>query len=318
MKAVSIVIVTWNCRKFAQECLDSLRTYRQNPQAEIIVVDNASWDGTPELVRDSYPEVMLIRNERNLGFAKANNVGIRRSSGKYVCLVNPDVRVLNECIEKMLAYMGENPRVGLLGPRMLGVDGESYRSYMGTPTLWRIFCRALALDVLFPRSKLFGGFLMPYFRRDRIAEVDVLNGWFLMTRREALNEVGLLDEMLFMYGDDLDWSKRFRDAGWRVVYFPEAESLHYGGGTTARAPVRFSVEMQRANFRYWQKNYGRASQFAYLAVVCIHQAVRLLGYSLLFLAAKSKRTAAAFKVKRSLACMRWIIRPGCRRRAEAQ
>lgn len=318
MKALSIVIVTWNCKRFTEECLESLRAYRQDPQAEIIVVDNASWDGTPELVRDSYPEVILIHNEDNLGFAKANNIAIRKSSGKYVCLINPDVRVLDGCIEKMRAYMEANPRIGLLGPQMLGVDGKSYRSYMGAPTLWRIFCRALALDVLFPQSKLFGGFLMPYFRQNRIADVEVLNGWFLMTRREALNEVGLLDETLFMYGDDLDWSKRFRDAGWRVVYFPEAESLHYGGGATARALVRFSVEMQRANFQYWRKNYRRASQFVYLAIVWIHQAVRLVGYSLLFLATKSKRAEAAFKVKRSLACMRWVMGLGSRSGAEAQ
>ncbi len=318
MKIISIVIVTWNCKKFAAECLDSLRSYSQEPQAEIIVVDNASWDGTADLVRDSYPWVLLIRNKDNLGFTKANNIGIRESSGKYVCLINPDVQVLDGCIEKMVAYMEENPRIGLLGPRMLGADGKSYRSYMGAPTLWRIFCRALALDVLFPQSKLCGGFLMPYFNRERIADVDVLNGWFWMTRRKALNQVGLLDERLFMFGDDLDWSKRFHDAGWRVVYFPVAESFHYGGGTTARAPVRFSVEMQRANFQYWQKNYSRASQLVYLVIVWIHQAVRFVGYSLLFLAAKSRRTAATFKVKRSLACMLWVIGLGHHRGVEAQ
>lgn len=318
MKVISIVIVTWNCKKFAEECLDSLRAYSQDLQAEIVVVDNASRDGTPELVRDSYPGVTLIQNEDNLGFAKANNIGIRKTAGKYVCLVNPDVRVLDGCIEKMLAYMEKNPRIGLLGPRMLGADGKSYRSYMGAPTLWRMFCRALALDVLFPRSELFGGFLMPYFKRDRIADVDVLNGWFLMTRREALNEVGLLDEKLFMYADDLDWSKRFHDAGWKVVYFPEAESLHYGGGTTAQAPVFFSLEMQRSNFQYWQKNYSRASELPYLVIVWIHQAVRLVGYSLLSLAAKPNRTAAAFKAKRSLACMRWLMQLRYRRRVDAQ
>src|SRR5712692_8633657 len=103
MNDISIVIVTWNCKKFAEECLDSLRAYRRDPRSEIIVVDNASWDGTPEVVRDSYPEVILIRNEENLGFTKANNIGIRHSSGTYVCLINPDVRVLDGCIEKMRA-----------------------------------------------------------------------------------------------------------------------------------------------------------------------------------------------------------------------
>lgn len=307
MKAVSIVIVTWNCKKFLQECLDSLAEQRRSPQTEIIVVDNASVDGSPELVRDSYPEVTLIRSSENLGFTKGNNVGIRKSSGEYVLLINPDVHVLDGCINKMLDYMEKNPRIGLLGPRMLGADGKSDRSYMGAPTLWNLLCRALALDALFPKSKLFGGFLMFYFDRSQTAEVDILNGWFWVTRREALDEVGLLDENLFMYGDDLDWSKRFRDAGWKVVYFPEAEAIHYGGGTTARAPVRFSVEMQKANFQYWKKNYGKISQLAYRSIIGLHQLTRMIAYSLLFLNPMTNREDARAKLRRSLACFQWAI-----------
>src|SRR5260370_30986132 len=166
MRAVSIGIVAWNCKKVAEECVESLRAYSQDPNAEIIVVDNASSDGTCELVRDSYPGVTLIQSEANLGFAKANNIGIRKSSGKYICLVNPDVRVLDGCIEKMLAYIEENPRICLLGPRMLGADGKSSSSSILPPTQWRISCLALSMEVFFPRSKLFGDFLMLYFSRD--------------------------------------------------------------------------------------------------------------------------------------------------------
>jgi len=307
MKTLSIIIVTWNGKQYVEECLNSLGAYSQDPGVEIIVVDNASWDGTFEFVRDTYQTVRLIQNTENLGFAKANNIGIRASSGQFVCLINSDVRVFEGCIDKMHFYMCNNPQIGLVGPRMLGPDGKSYRSYMGMPTLWRMFCRALALDVLFPRSKVFGGFLMPYFNRDQIADVDILNGWFWMTRREALNDVGLLDENLFMYGEDLDWSRRFRKAGWRVVYFPKAESLHYGGASSAIAPIHFLVEMQRANFQFWKKNYGPASQLLYLFIVLIHQSVRVLGYLLLMCVKEAKRSDAAFKVKRSLACMRWAI-----------
>lgn len=307
MKSVSIVILTWNCKKFIEECLDSLLHFRKNPDAEIILVDNASWDGTPELVRDSYPEVTLIQSKENLGFTKGNNLGIRRTSGKYLCLINPDVRVLDGCIEKMCGYMENNPQVGLLGPRMLNANGQSDRSYMGAPTLWNLFCRALALDALFPSTKFFGGFLMHYFDRNQVAEVDILNGWFWMARSEAVKKVGLLDENLFMYADDLDWSKRFRDAGWKVVYFPEAESIHYGGGTTARAPIRFAQEMQKANFQYWQKNYGKVSQFVYRVIMALHQVIRIVGYSLLLLSPKSDRDEVRFKLQRSVACLQWAI-----------
>jgi GT2 family glycosyltransferase len=318
VKLFSIVIVTWNCRKFTGECLDSLHKYRFDPQVEIVVVDNASSDGTPELVSDCYPEVTLIRNDENLGFAKGNNVGIRKSTGQYLFLINPDVQVLDGCIERMLSYMAENPRIGLLGPRMLGMDGKPYRSYMAAPTLWRLFCRALALDALFPKSKLLGGYLMPYFDGNSISEVDVLNGWFLLTRREALNEVGLLDESLFMYGDDLDWSKRFRAAGWKSIYFPEVASIHYGGGSSANAPIRFSVEMQRANLQYWQKNFGRASQSMFLVIVWIHQFIRLVVNVFLFVGSRSKRPETAGKIKKCLACLRWAMGFPYDKRAEAQ
>ena len=318
MKQLSIVIVTWNCKEYLRKCLESLVDFKGDPATEIIVVDNDSHDGTPEFVRKHYPEVNLTQTGENLGFPRGTNVGIRSSSGKYLCLVNPDVRVMDGCIHKMIQYMQENPAVGLLGPRMLDAKGESGRSYMGAPTLWNLFCRALALDSLFPHSKLFGGFLMLYFDRSRTAEVDILNGWFWMTKQEAVSQVGLLDENLFMYADDLDWSKRFRDAGWKVVYLPEAEAIHYGGGTTARAPIRFSVEMQRANFQYWRKNYGRASQITYMAIQCLHQLVRIAGYSAAWLIGTPKRDEFAFKLRRSLACLQWVLGIGRHGRSTAQ
>jgi GT2 family glycosyltransferase len=306
VKTLSIVIVTWNAKKFVDECLESLRTYSQRADVETFVVDNASTDGTPELVSACYPEVTLIRNPDNSGFARGNNIGIARSSGKFVALINSDVRVLPGCIDKMIAYMESQPRVGLLGPRMLGASGQAGRSYMRAPTLWRYFCRAMALDYVFPNSQAFGGYMMPYFKRDRIAEVDVLNGWFWMTRREALDQVGLLDEAFFMYGEDIDWCKRFRDAGWGVVYFPEAESIHYGGASSSKAPLRFYVEMQRANLQYWKKHFSRASQLAYLAILFIHLSVRVAGYALLLIV-KPKRSETSYKIQRSLACLRWIL-----------
>jgi GT2 family glycosyltransferase len=306
MIRLSIVIVTWNAKKYVAECLDSLQTCSNDPETEIIVVDNSSTDGTPELVRDSYPRITLIRNEENLGFAKANNVGIRKSTGEYVFLINSDVHVLDGCVEQMMDYLKQDPRIGLLGPKMLGADRNSYRSYMGEPTLWRCFCRALALDVLFPNSRNFGGYLMPYFKRDHIAEVDVLNGWFWATRREALNQVGLLDETFFMYGEDIDWSKRFREAGWKVVYFPKAESIHYGGASSSKAPIRFYIEMQKANYQYWKKHYGRASQLTYLLMNWIEQSARLIGHTFMRFVGK-KPSDASFKAKRSMACICWIM-----------
>jgi GT2 family glycosyltransferase len=316
MKLLSIVIVSWNAKKFLAECLDSLRDFIQRPDVEVFVVDNCSDDGSPELVRSSYPQVMLIENQQNVGFARANNIGIRRSVGKYVALINSDVRVLNGCLEKMIAYMEAHLKVGVSGPRMLGPAGKSSRSYMSAPTLWRCFCRALALDIMFPNSRALGSYTMSYFERDETTEVDVLNGWFWMTRREALDQVGLLDETFFMYGEDIDWCKRFHDAGWGVVYFPEAESIHYGGASSSKAPLRFYVEMQRANLQYWEKHFSRISQVAYVGILFLHQALRLAVYGVL-VAVKSTRSDPSYKLKRSLSCLRWMIGHEQRKRAEA-
>jgi GT2 family glycosyltransferase len=174
------------------------------------------------------------------------------------------------------------------------------------------------LDDIFPKSKLLGGYLMPYFDGNQISDVDVLNGWFWLTRREALNEVGLLDESLFMYGDDLDWCKRFRDTGWKIVYFPEAASIHYGGGSSGNAPVRFSVEMQKANLQYWRKHFGAASLVLFIGIVWIHQLIRLVGNVLLYIGSKSRRPKAVGKIKRSLACLRWAMGFGYQKKAAAR
>ena len=307
MKILSIVIVTWNCKKYAQEVLDSLRPFRANADVEVIVVDNASSDGTPELIRTEYPDVRLIESRENLGFSRGNNVGIKQTSGQYICLINPDVRVLEGCIEQMRSYMNNNTGVGLLGPEMLDAEGRHSRSYMGAPTLWRLFCRALALDAAFPKSKVFAGFLMNYFDPNEVADVDILNGWFWMARRKAVEEVGLLDENLFMYADDLDWSKRFLDKGWRVVYFPRAASIHYGAGATSSAPIRFSIEMQRSNYQYWKKNYGWASQIVYLAILSLHQVVRLAGYTIILPFRVSRWNEIVLKIRRSVACLNWAL-----------
>lgn len=305
---LSIVIVTWNAKKYARECLTSLRQQCADLGAEIIVVDNASSDGTPELIREEFPEVRLIEAGANLGFAKGNNVGIRNSRGKYLALVNSDVNVPNGCLAAMLEKMEQESTIGVLGPRMRIPDGRVGRSYMRFPTVWNWFCRALALDSLFRNAGLFGGFLMTDFDNTRTADVDVLNGWFWMVRREALDKVDLLDERFFMYGEDIDWCRRFHQEGWRVVYFAGAEALHYGGASSSNAPVRFYIEMQRANIDYYRKTCeNRLRRAAFISVTWLHHAIRFLGYTAVFLLKQSQRSEAAFKMKRSKACMLWLM-----------
>jgi GT2 family glycosyltransferase len=307
---LSVVIVTWNGKKYALECLDSLYKLETALGMEVIVVDNASTDGTPEAIEEQFPEARLIRNDANLGFAKANNVGIGLSRGKYVCLVNSDVVVPAGCLESMTAYMEEHPDIGLLGPKMLSPGGGIGQSVMRLPTVWNILCSALGLHSVFPHSKLFGGFLMNGYKYDVNDDVEVLTGWFWMVPRVALDQVGGLDEQFFMYGEDIDWSYRFLKAGWRVVFYSEAEALHYGAASSGQAPTRFYVEMRRANLQYFRKHHGRLGSLGYLFTIWVHESTRILGYGALYCFNRYKRAEAAFKIGRSLSCIKWLSGTG--------
>ena len=188
---LSVIIVSWNAKDYLDDCISSIIKETIEYNVEIIVIDNASSDGSPEMVQQKYPSVTLICSETNLGFAKANNVGIKQCTGKYIFLINSDVTLIKHCINQMIVYMRQNPTIGVLGPKILNKNGKHQRSCMEYPTLWNIFCRTFALDVCFPQSRIFGGFLMTYWSHDNVRRVDTLNGCFWMVRRDALNQVGL-------------------------------------------------------------------------------------------------------------------------------
>jgi GT2 family glycosyltransferase len=301
---ISIVIVSWNTKKYLEECLTSLRATGGNLSVEIIVVDNASSDGSPDMIRAQFPEVILIESGANLGFAGGNNIGIKAASGKYVCLINSDVNVPPDCLPRMHSFMEQQPTIGLLGPGMLYTDGRVHRSGMRFPTLWNLLLRALFLDSLFKSSRIFGGYLMKDFQFDRTTDIDVLNGWFWMARREALDKAGLLDERFFMYAEDVDWCKQFHLAGWRVVFYAEAKALHYGGASAANAPSRYNVQVQRADLQYWKKYHGRVSLFFYLLIGCLSYAIRAAGWGIVYLTQRSSRYRAQNEVQRYLKCLR--------------
>ena len=306
---ISIIVVTWNAKKFVEECFGSIREETHGLSAEVIVVDNASTDGTADMIAERFPEVKLIRSSENLGFPRGNVVAIEASQpSKYVCLVNPDVRVLPGCFRKLMEYMEKNPKVGVVGPLTRNPDGTIQRSCMRSPNVWTAWCRALAIDrTILGRLPLFGGNNMLDFAHDHTRTVDVLNGAFLLIRRTAMDEVGLIDDRYFMYGDDIDWCLRFRKAGWPVAFDAEAEAIHHGGGTTARAPVYFYVEMQKANLQYWEKHHSRPAQIAFLASLWVHESSRYLIYVLFSRLGKSWRTRIGFKAERSLASIRWLL-----------
>ena len=199
--------------------------------------------------------------------------------------------------------------MGVVGPLTRNPDGTIQRSCMRSPNVWTAWCRALALDrtilaAVAPVRWDHDDAILPMTGPDR---VDVLNGAFMLIRRTAMDQVGLIDDRYFMYGDDIDWCLRFRKAGWPVAFDANAEAIHYGGGTTARAPVYFYVEMQKANLQYWKKHHSRAAQIAFLASLWVHDASRYVIYSALSSLGESWKERVGFKAERSLASIRWLM-----------
>jgi GT2 family glycosyltransferase len=304
---VSVIIVSWNAREYLRQCLASLLDETCRYPMEIIVVDNASSDGSADCVANSYPNVRLIRNAENVGFAKANNIGVSASTGSYLCFVNSDVKVLPLCLSRLVEYGEKNQKAGIVGPRITGGDGNLQRSCRGFPTVWNMFCRALALDSIFRKCKAFTGYSLAHWAQDSLRPVDILSGCFWLVRRQALDQVGLLDEAFFMYAEDMDWCKRFWKRGWQVVFVPSAEAIHYGGGSSSNSPLRFYVERQKADLQYWKKHHSSLAVASYVVISCLHLLLRAAGYSVASLLKKPQRQIYHYKLKRSVVCLKWLI-----------
>ena len=220
-----------------------------------------------------------------------------------------DVEFTCDCVSPMLEFLSENPEVGMVGPQMLTVDGNVSRSTMRFPTVWNQFSRSLGLDILFKKSRFFGGLLMAEFDHKSTVPVEVLNGWFVIVRRTAMEQVGLLDPQFFMYGEDMDWCYRFHRAAQKTVFFADTGAIHYGGASSSNAPLRFYVEMFRANWQYWRKHRGWLAQRAFLASSVTYHLVRLAGSVVLYITSPSKRADNLAKLRRSFLCLKGMSQP---------
>jgi GT2 family glycosyltransferase len=304
---LSIVIVNWNTRQLTLDCLRSISEQLSGFRAQIIVVDNASEDDSVKAIRSEFPQVVIIENCENLGFAKANNRGLRECTGRYVLLINSDVLLRDGCFLSLYDYIEQHPDIGVLGPRILNGDLSLQESCKEFPTVWNTLCRAFALDSAFPNVRLFSSQLMRYWSHDNVQPVDILSGCFWMVRREALAQVGPLDERFFMYAEDKDWCKRYWKAGWSVVYYPGAEAIHLAASSSARDPIRFYIEMNRANLRYWKKHFTGFEQIAIPIIMAVHESLRIIGASLNFILRPSRRQETRMKMQRSLAVLKMLI-----------
>jgi GT2 family glycosyltransferase len=263
MVDLSVVIVSWNVCELLERCLVSMlggasaegTTAGLATRSEVFVVDNGSTDGSVQMVRDTFPSVRLIVNVENRGFAAANNQAIAQATGRYVLLLNPDTEVVGAALRTMVAFGDAHPDVGAVGPQLLFPDGSVQPSRYRFPTVATAIFESTWLEPFAPQRVL-----DRYYVRDRPVsdahDVDWVRGAALLVRREAFAEVGLLDEGYFMYSEELDWCRRIRDAGWRVVYLPDAKITHHEGKSSEQAVAARHVSFQSSKVRYFRKYRG--------------------------------------------------------------
>ncbi|MCC6180058.1 MAG: glycosyltransferase family 2 protein [Chloroflexi bacterium] len=257
---LSVVILSYNTRALLEQCLDAVVENLDNLQAEVFVVDSGSTDGSIELVRDQYPDVRLTVTQGFGGFAHANNLALRGATGRYQLLLNSDTRLPPGGLARVVAFLDRHPEAGVVGVKLVKEDGSlDLACRRGFPTPEVAFYRMVGLGRLFPHSPRFGRYNLTYLDPDLTSEVDSVCGAFMCVRRDALQEVGLLDERFYFYGEDLDWSLRFHKRGWKVYYYPEVEVLHYKGQTSRQQSDRLIGEFYRAMRVFFRKHYARQS-----------------------------------------------------------
>lgn len=271
---LSIVIVNYNTKDLLLQTLDSVFLSNDCLQKEVFVVDNASSDGSVEAVAEKFPTVLLMQNERNYGFSYANNVAIRQSRGRYVLLLNSDTVVQPDTFSKMVEFLDAHSEVGAAGCKVVLPNGQlDHACRRSFPQPLNSFYRMLKLDKLFPNHPKIASYNLHYLDEDQSYEVDCLVGAFMMVRRETLEQVGLLDERFFMYGEDVDWCYRIKQAGWINWYYPETNIIHYKGASSRKKKVRMIYEFHRAMYLYYAKHHAPDTLFllnglVYLGIFC--------------------------------------------------
>jgi N-acetylglucosaminyl-diphospho-decaprenol L-rhamnosyltransferase len=271
---VSIVIVSWNTRGLLRECLASTLAacVELDRPTEVIVVDNASGDGSAQMVRDEFPTVRVIANTSNAGFAAATNQGIRCSAGRYLLLLNPDTTATSSFLRILVAFAESHPAAGAVGPKLVGKHGEDQVSCFPLPTLDREMWRLFHLDRFHERAS----YPLSRLRTATPQSVESIQGACMLIRREALEQAGLLDERFFIYTEEIDLCRRLLDLGWQIFWVPESVIVHHGAASTAQVGGRMFLELYRSKIQYFRKHLGAWGGVAYKVVLLAATLPRLV------------------------------------------
>ncbi len=270
MVRVSVIIVSYNVRGFLENLLASLRHALDKIESEIIVVDNFSDDDTVDSLKKSHPEVELIENRVNVGFGRANNQGVKASSGEYLLLINPDSIVEENTVQEMIGFVESHSDAGAAGCKILNADGSLQKACRRSfPTPWVALSKIFGLSAIFPKSRLCGRYNLTYLDPKEEHEVDAISGSFMFMRRKVFEQVGGFDEDYFMYGEDIDLCFKIKQAGYKVYYTPATSVIHFKGESTRKSNINRTYEFYRAMSIFVGKRYGQRSLLSMLLRVAI-------------------------------------------------
>ena len=301
---LSIAIPSWNTRDLLDQCLVSLKSSTSGLSCEIVVVDNASTDGGAEMVEARHKDVKLIRNRLNLGFAAACNTAFKHSTGRYFCLLNSDTIILRDSFQPLVEFMDSHPDAGAAGCKLLNRDGSLQRSCSCFPSIWTELFDMLYLSKLFPRNRVFGSYSMSYWDFNETREVDFVGGSCMIVRREAIEDVGLLDETYFMYTEEADWCYRMWDSGWKVYYYPGSEIIHLGGESARKYGGDIGLYLYLSRNKFIRKYQGRMAAFLHRGIIIVGAISRLAVYGARRLIGSKEFDDSAFQYL----VLRWAVR----------
>jgi GT2 family glycosyltransferase len=256
---LTVSIVVTNNRAMLERCLRSIRANSGGVELEVIVVDNACTDGSGEMMRREFPEVQVLVNRERLGFAASHNRALEKGRGRYLLILNDDTEILPGCFETMVAFMDAHAEAGACGAKLLNPDETLQRTAERFPTLVYGVLETLALNWRMPNNPVRRHILYADWDRNTVRAVDAVSGAAMLVRREAMEQVGRLDEAFFIYSEEVDWCLRLHRRGWKIFYLPDARIVHYGGqSTAARAPGTFNEIHWRSFLYYYRKHFGTA------------------------------------------------------------
>lgn len=282
---LSIVIVNWNIRDMLAQCLESVYAHPPQDQFEVLVIDNASTDGSAAMLRVRFPQARLIENRENVGFARGNNQAIQQTTGDYVLLLNPDTQVRPGALQTLVDFMQEHPEAGAAGAYILNPDGSLQTSCYPVPTLSRELWRLFHLDAL----HAYGVYHMNDWDVKSPRQVEALLGACLMVRRSILDQTGLLDEDYFIYTEEIDLCYRIRQAGWSIFWVPCAQVVHYGGQSTRQVATDMFLRLYQSKILYFRKHHGPLAVLLYKLILLASGLFRVLISPFAFLESAPRR-----------------------------